>query len=204
MISRMKGVILEKQPPSILLDIQGMGYEIQLPMICFYQLPERGEEAIIFTHFMVREEAQVLYGFHHPKERAMFRELIKVNGVGPKLGLAILSGMSSEEFICALEKQDISDLVRLPGVGKKTAERLLLEMKDRVKNLNKNLFKSTDHPVSPSASSDVATKMTEAEAISALISLGYKPQEASRLIKNIARPDLDSQTLIKHALRSAL
>ncbi|ACQ68528.1 Holliday junction DNA helicase RuvA [Candidatus Williamhamiltonella defendens] len=204
MISRMKGIILEKQPPWILLDIQGMGYDIQLPMTCFYQLPELGQEAIIFTHFVVREDAQLLYGFHHPKERAMFSELIKVNGVGPKLGLAILSGMSSEEFICALEKEDISNLIKLPGVGKKTAERLLVEMKDRIKNLNKNLFKSTaDHMLS-SVSTDLSAKSAEAEAISALISLGYKPQEAAQLIKNIAQPDLDSQALIKHALRSTL
>ena len=134
MIGRLRGILLEKQPPEVLLDVSGVGYEIQLPMSSFYSLPELGLEAIIYTHFVVREDAQLLYGFADKHERAMFRELIKVNGVGPKLALAILSGMSANQFVQCIHNDAVTTLVKLPGVGKKTAERLVVEMKDRLKN----------------------------------------------------------------------
>lgn len=133
MIGRLRGNILEKQPPLVLLEANGVGYEVHMPMTCFYELPELGQEAIVFTHFVVREDAQLLYGFNDKQERALFRELIKVNGVGPKLALAILSGMSAQQFVSAVEREEITALVKLPGVGKKTAERLVVEMKDRFK-----------------------------------------------------------------------
>ncbi|WP_029859089.1 Holliday junction branch migration protein RuvA, partial [Vibrio parahaemolyticus] len=133
MIGRLRGILLEKQPPEVLIEVNGIGYEVQMPMSCFYELPNIGEEAIIYTHFVVREDAQLLYGFNTVKERALFREVIKANGVGPKLGLGILSGMTASQFVSCVEREDVSTLVKLPGVGKKTAERLVVEMKDRLK-----------------------------------------------------------------------
>ncbi|ANI29087.1 ATP-dependent DNA helicase RuvA [Yersinia entomophaga] len=204
MIGRIRGIILEKQPPLVLLETNGVGYEIQLPMTCFYELPEIGQEAIIFTQFIVREDAQLLYGFNDKQERALFRELIKVNGVGPKLALAILSGMSAQQFVGAVEREDITTLVKLPGVGKKTAERLVVEMKDRFKGLNGDLFNNTGEIPLPTTSAQVSAADTEAEAVSALVALGYKPQEASRLVSKIAKPGADCETLIRDALRAAL
>ena len=133
MIGRLRGIILEKQPPLVLLETAGVGYEVHMPMTCFYELPEAGQEAIVFTHFVVREDAQLLYGFNNKQERTLFKELIKTNGVGPKLALAILSGMSAQQFVNAVEREEVASLVKLPGIGKKTAERLIVEMKDRFK-----------------------------------------------------------------------
>ncbi|QHB32781.1 Holliday junction branch migration protein RuvA [Yersinia canariae] len=204
MIGRLRGIILEKQPPLVLLEANGVGYEVQLPMTCFYELPELGQEAIIFTQFVVREDAQLLYGFNDKQERALFRELIKVNGVGPKLALAILSGMSAQQFVAAVEREDITTLVKLPGVGKKTAERLVVEMKDRFKGLNGDLFNNTGDIQLPASASQTSDADIEAEAASALVALGYKPQEASRLVSKIAKPGADCETLIRDALRAAL
>ncbi len=202
MIGRLRGIILEKQPPEVLLEANGVGYEVQMPMTCFYELPDQGKEAVIFTHFVVREDAQLLYGFNNKQERALFRELIKVNGVGPKLALAILSGMSAQQFVTAVEKQEIATLVKLPGVGKKTAERLVVEMKDRFRGLSGDLFNTVSDLPQPVASNTVQD--AEAEAVAALISLGYKPQEASRMISKIAKPGSDSETLIRDALWAAM
>jgi len=181
-----------------------VGYEVHMPMTCFYELPELGQEAIVFTHFVVREDAQLLYGFNDKQERALFRELIKVNGVGPKLALAILSGMSAQQFVSAVEREEITALVKLPGVGKKTAERLVVEMKDRFKGLNGDLFNSSSEISLPSATDKVPDVDAEAEAVSALVALGYKPQEASRMVSKIAKPGADCETLIRDALRAAL
>ncbi|TCW00031.1 Holliday junction branch migration protein RuvA [Biostraticola tofi] len=205
MIGRLRGIILEKQPPLVLLETQGVGYEIHMPMTCFYALPNIGQEAIIYIHFVVREDAQLLFGFTHKQERALFRELIKVNGVGPKLALAILSGMSASQFVSAVEHQEINALVKLPGVGKKTAERLVVEMKDRFKGMSGDMFAvgATDFALSAPSAADTDIS-PENEAVEALVSLGYKPQEASRLVNKVARPDADSETLIREALRAAL
>ncbi|KAB5498755.1 Holliday junction branch migration protein RuvA [Serratia sp. RJAL6] len=203
MIGRLRGNILEKQPPLVLLEANGVGYEVHMPMTCFYELPEQGQEAIVFTHFVVREDAQLLYGFNDKQERALFRELIKVNGVGPKLALAILSGMSAQQFVSAVEREEITALVKLPGVGKKTAERLVVEMKDRFKGLNGDLFNSSEISL-PSAAEKAPEADAEAEAVSALVALGYKPQEASRMVSKIAKPGADCETLIRDALRAAL
>ncbi|AOV97228.1 Holliday junction DNA helicase RuvA [Edwardsiella hoshinae] len=202
MIGRLRGVILEKQPPQVLLEVCGVGYEVQMPMTCFYELPQPGSEAVIFTHFVVREDAQLLYGFNNKQERALFRELIKVNGVGPKLALAILSGMSAQQFVTAVEREEVAALVKLPGVGKKTAERLVVEMKDRFKGLSGDLFNPADD-MPPSAQPQVQAD-AEGEAVAALIALGYKPQEASRLVNRVASVGADSETLIRDALRAAL
>ncbi|KHN56490.1 Holliday junction branch migration protein RuvA [Pectobacterium fontis] len=205
MIGRLRGIILEKQPPQVLIEANGVGYEVHMPMTCFYELPELNQEAIIFTHFVVREDAQLLFGFNDKQERALFRELIKVNGVGPKLALAILSGMSATQFVSAVEREEISALVKLPGVGKKTAERLVVEMKDRFKGLSGDLFNPvSDIPLASPATTEPRAGDPETEAAAALIALGYKPQEASRMISKIARPDADCETLIRDALRAAL
>ncbi|HFZ4875394.1 Holliday junction branch migration protein RuvA [Serratia marcescens] len=204
MIGRLRGNILEKQPPLVLLEANGVGYEVHMPMTCFYELPELGQEAIVFTHFVVREDAQLLYGFNDKQERALFRELIKVNGVGPKLALAILSGMSAQQFVSAVEREEITALVKLPGVGKKTAERLVVEMKDRFKGLNGDLFNSSSEISLPSTAEKAPEADAEAEAVSALVALGYKPQEASRMVSKIAKPGADCETLIRDALRAAL
>ncbi|MWN30931.1 Holliday junction branch migration protein RuvA [Gilliamella sp. Pra-s65] len=202
MIGRLRGTIIEKQPPKVLIEVGGVGYNVFMPMTCFYELPENGQEVIVLTHFAVREDAQVLYGFNQEQERELFRELIKVNGVGPKLALAILSGMSASQFIGAVEQGEIKTLVKLPGVGNKTAQRLIVEMKDRIKHLgeplsNTSTFVDMDN-VQKSAN------QIEGEAVSALIALGYKPQEASRIISKVIKPEMDSETLIREALKSAL
>ncbi|WP_340615756.1 Holliday junction branch migration protein RuvA [Xenorhabdus entomophaga] len=206
MIGRLRGTVLEKQPPLVLLETSnGVGYEVHMPMTCFYELPEIGQEAILFTQFIVREDAQLLYGFNDKQERALFRELVKVNGVGPKLALAILSGMSAQQFVAAIEQESIASLVKLPGVGKKTAERLVVEMKDRFKGLNGDLFNQSSDINLPAAAKQANSDADiEAEAVAALVSLGYKPQEASRMVSKVAKPGADCETLIREALRAAL
>ncbi|MEI7187452.1 Holliday junction branch migration protein RuvA [Dickeya dianthicola] len=204
MIGRLRGIVLEKQPPLVLIEASGVGYEVHMPMTCFYELPDLGQEAVIFTHFVVREDAQLLFGFSNKQERSLFRELIKVNGVGPKLALAILSGMSAQQFVNAVERQEINTLVKLPGVGKKTAERLVVEMKDRFKGLNGDLFNAASDISLPAAANAEPEADPQAEAEAALVALGYKPQEASRMVSNVARPGADCETLIREALRAAL
>lgn len=204
MIGRLRGIILEKQPPLVLLETNGVGYEVHMPMTCFYELPELGQEAIVFTQFVVREDAQLLYGFNDKQERALFRELIKVNGVGPKLALAILSGMSAQQFVSAVEREEITTLIKLPGVGKKTAERLVVEMKDRFKGLNGDLFNNSSEIPLPASAAKAEEMDIEAEAASALVALGYKPQEASRMVSKVAKPGADCEALIREALRAAL
>ncbi len=204
MIGRLRGVILEKQPPLVLLEAGGVGYEVHMPMTCFYQLPASGEEAVIFTHLVIREDVRLLYGFNDKQERALFRELIKVNGIGPRLALTILSGMSAQQFIRAVECGELLTLIKLPGVGKKTAERLIVEMKDRLSLLNHNNTDAhTQSQYSATLIPDLSDTHIEAQAASALISLGYKPHEASRLISKIARKGADCETLIREALRVA-
>lgn len=202
MIGRLRGIIIEKQPPKVLIDVGGVGYNVFMPMTCFYDLPNNGQEVIVLTHLIVREDAQLLYGFNHEQERELFRELIKVNGVGPKLALAILSGMSAKQFIVAVEQSEIKTLVKLPGVGTKTAERLIVEMKDRVKRFGEEL--SDSMTVIETGNIKKSSNQIESEAVSALIALGYKPQEASRIISKVIKPEMDCETLIREALKSAL
>lgn len=204
MIGRLRGNLIEKQPPELLIEVSGIGYEVQMPMSCFYELPEVGEEAIVYTHFVVREDAQLLYGFNTTKERALFREVIKANGVGPKLGLAILSGMTAAQFVSCVEREDISTLIKLPGVGKKTAERLVVEMKDRLKGWGAgDLFTpATDAAPLDSEPQAVASHNAEDEAVSALIALGYKPQQASKVVAQVIKADMSSEAVIREALKS--
>ncbi|MBY6197403.1 Holliday junction branch migration protein RuvA [Vibrio hangzhouensis] len=203
MIGRLRGTLIEKQPPELLIEVGGVGYEVQMPMSCFYELPEIGQEAIIYTHFVVREDAQLLYGFNTVRERALFREVIKANGVGPKLGLGILSGMSASQFVSCVEREDISTLVKLPGVGKKTAERLVVEMKDRLKGWGAgDLFTPATDAAPMDSVSAMAADNAEEEAVSALLALGYKPTQASKVISQVAKPDMTSEALIREALRA--
>ncbi|MGS4881487.1 Holliday junction branch migration protein RuvA [Photobacterium damselae] len=205
MIGRLRGTVLEKQPPEVLLEVGGIGYEVQMPMSCFYELPEVGQEAIIFTHFVVREDAQLLYGFNKKSERELFREVIKANGVGPKLGLAILSAMTASQFVLSVEQEDITTLVKIPGVGKKTAERLLVEMKDRLKGWGEgNLFTPAQDTAASNApiQNPSSQARAEDEAVSALVALGYKPQQASKVVSQVAQPEMSSETIIREALRS--
>lgn len=203
MIGRLRGTVLEKQPPQVLLEVGGVGYEVHMPMTCFYELPEVGKEALVFTHFVVREDAQLLFGFNSKQERALFRELIKVNGVGPKLALAILSGMSAQQFVNAVEREEPASLVKLPGIGKKTAERLVVEMKDRFKGMHGDLFTPAVDMVLSAPAGPVMDD-AEAEAAAALVALGYKPQEASRMVSKVASAGASSETLIREALRAIL
>lgn len=201
MISQLKGILIEKQPPYIVLDVHGVGYEIAMPMTCFYDLPENGESLTILTQFIVREDAQLLYGFNAQSERWLFRELIKVNGVGPKLALAILSGLSADQFVQAVEQEDLTTLIKLPGVGKKTAERLLVEMRDRIKN-HQSLLEKNINGAFLNRSLSLKSSI-EQEAILALTTLGYKPLEAKKMVGQVIQEEMDCESVIKAALKKA-
>jgi Holliday junction DNA helicase RuvA len=204
-IGRLRGILIEKQPPEILLEVGGVGYELHLPMTCFYELPILGDEVTLYTHFVVREDAQLLYGFTDKKTRALFRELLKANGVGPKLALAILSGLSASQFVLAVEREEIGTLIKLPGVGKKTAERLVVEMKDRLKGWSEGaLFTPHTDAVTLQQANSEQPSSVEEEAISALLALGYKPQQASLAVGKVYKPDMKVEAVIRDALRSML
>ena len=192
MIGRIRGTLAEKQPPEILVDVAGVGYEIHMPMTSFYQLPAVGEEVVVYTHFVVREDAQLLFGFADKMERGLFRELIKANGVGPKLGLAILSGMSASQFLASVQNEDVSALVSLPGIGKKTAERLVVEMKDKISEISDEESNASQ----PGVNSAVA------ESINALVNLGYKTKDAKNILDKIESDGLSVEELIRQALKS--
>ncbi|WP_339671639.1 Holliday junction branch migration protein RuvA [Dasania marina] len=197
MIGRIHGILLEKQAPLLLVDVQGLGYEIQAPMSTIYQLPAIGQAVTLHIHMVVREDAQLLYGFVELRERALFKTLIKVSGVGPKLALTLLSGMETDDFVRCVHDNDIASLVRLPGVGKKTAERLLVEMRDRLKDWH--IASSSGLPLMAAA----AGPDYVSEAESALISLGYKPQEASKAISAVNDGEAQSsESLIRAALKN--
>jgi Holliday junction DNA helicase RuvA len=199
MIGRLRGKIAIKQPPMLLLDVNGVGYEVEAPMSTFYNLPEVGTETTLFTHLAVREDAHILYGFFSDKERLLFRTLLKVNGVGAKMALVILSGMSAAEFALCVQTEDTTALVRLPGIGKKTAERLIIEMRDRLDKLDTSL-PSTAIASGPAESQTEASPV--ADAVSALIALGYKPVDASRMVRSLDTTGLASEEIIRKALQS--
>ncbi len=198
MIGFVRGKLVSKAPPLLLLDVQGIGYEIEAPMTTFYNLPALGETVMLSTHLLVREDAHILFGFSSESDRSLFRALIKVNGVGAKLALTILSGLSAEEFHRCIHDSDAPALVRLPGIGKKTAERLIIEMRDR-------LPKTEADGVSASSvgSLNSVANNPKQEAVSALISLGYKPQDASLMVRNVADQDQSCEHIIRLALQSA-
>jgi Holliday junction DNA helicase RuvA len=196
MIGSLAGVLTSKAPPHLLVEVGGVGYEIEAPMSTFYELPAVGERVRLLTHLLVREDAQVLYGFATGGERTLFRHLLKVAGVGPRTALAILSGVTGAAFAQAIHEQDTATLTRIPGVGRKTAERLIVEMRDRLGDLDGAM------PVSgPAAGGRI--EGAEAEAYSALVALGYRPAEATRLLKGAAS-GLTTEQLIRRALQGAV
>ncbi len=199
MIGRLSGKLMEKQPPWLLLDVNGVGYEIEAPMTTFYNLPDVGEAITLFTHLAVRDDAHLLFGFGSEQERHLFRTLIKVNGVGAKMGLTILSGIEATEFALCIQDNNVNRLVKLPGVGKKTAERLIIEMRDKLSSWDVSSAGSSNSETPVKTQNDPAD-----EAVSALISLGYKPQEASRFVHSVANDGMDSEEIIREALKSSV
>jgi holliday junction DNA helicase RuvA len=201
MIGRIRGNLVHKQAPVIVVEAGGVGYELQVPMTTLFQLPELGSEVALLTHFVVREDAQLLYGFIEEGDRSLFRELIKVSGVGPKLALTILSGMDAHSFARCVQRDDLSALVALPGVGKKTAERLLVEMRDKLKDWLARVENAQGEVEGGGARTLLTDIVADAEG--ALISLGYKPQEASRMVTAVNDDSVrDSEELIRRALKS--
>ncbi len=198
MIGFLRGKLAHKAPPFLLLDVQGVGYEIEAPMTTFYDLPLVGAEITLHTHVVIREDAHSLFGFLKEADRAMFRTLIKVNGVGPKLALTILSGQSAEEFQRCIRDNDTQGLIRLPGVGKKTAERLVIEMRDRLPDLGAPPGPNTALTPTPVAAHP------KQEAISALCSLGYKPIDANKMVQHINAEGKSCEDIIRLALQGAL
>jgi Holliday junction DNA helicase RuvA len=195
-IGLLRGKILDKQPPRLLLEVQGVGYEVDAPMTTFYDLPDVGAEVTLYTHLAVREDAHTLYGFTTLTDRDLFRSLLKVNGVGARLALGILSGMDARTFIACVQGGDAAALVKLPGIGKKTAERLIIELRDRLAAL----APATVLPGTP-----VATVSSPVEeAVSALVGLGYKAQQASNMVRLIDTTDMSSEDIIRSALQSTL
>lgn len=211
MIGRLSGIIAEKFPPEILIEVAGVGYEVTMPMTSIYALPELNEHTIIYTHFVVREDAQLLYGFSNTTERKLFRLLIKVNGVGPKLALAVLSAMSADQFVSCVRHDDLSGIVKIPGVGKKTAERLLIEMRDRLKD-----WQNSSTPVTDAMPLQLDSEQTfinstndnaynnKGDATNALVSLGYKQIQADKAVKLVYTEGMSSEDIIRHALKSML
>lgn len=202
MIGLLRGILLEKKSPQLLLEAGGVGYEVELPTSNFYQLPAVGENLVLYTHFVVREDAQLLYGFLQARDRALFRLLIKVNGVGPKVGLSILSSIETTDFVRSIQAQDVASLTQLPGIGKKMAERLVIELKSRLEDwwLESGGGESIQDLVG--AGSVHESSRVIQDAITALVSLGYKPYLASQVIAKIKDQAETSEQLIRLALQN--
>lgn len=199
MIGRLQGEVIEKQAPFLLLDVKGVGYELEAPMSTFYELPECGETVMLHTHLLVREDSHTLYAFKQVRDRSLFRNLLKVNGVGAKMALAILSGMDANAFTQCIHQGDVGSLVRIPGVGKKTAERLILDMRDRLDN--EVITHAVSNGKNANGLNGHAQQDPIADAVSALVSLGYKPNEASRMVSNVDTNNLNSENIIREALK---
>ncbi|MDH4258815.1 MAG: Holliday junction branch migration protein RuvA [Gammaproteobacteria bacterium] len=193
MIGYLRGKLVRKQPPALIIEVAGVGYELEAPMSTFYKLPELGSEVNLHTHLVVREDAHLLYGFATEDERRLFRDLLRVSGIGPKIGLALLSGINVETFLVCVEAQDVDMLIRIPGIGRKIAERLLIEMRDRIRALG---------PISSAPQSGDGAS-AQAEAYSALVALGYRPVEVTRLLKSVDNEGAGTEELIRRALQAA-
>ena len=204
MIGMLRGKLIYRQAPDLMLDVNGVGYELQASMTTFYDLPELNQEVTLHTHFIVREDAQVLYAFSSTNERELFRTLLKVNGVGPKMALAIVSGMTVQEFADRVRDGDVTGLTRLPGVGKKTAERLIIEMRDRLPKAMPELEGQAGEQTTLDANTSGSPKDLEEEAVTALLALGYKPAEASRMVSRQANQGLSVEVMIRNALKDSL
>ncbi|NEZ04602.1 Holliday junction branch migration protein RuvA [Wenzhouxiangella sp. XN201] len=192
MIVRLSGTLIQREPPALTIDVGGVGYEVEAPLNVFDRLPADGEPVTVLTHLVVREDAHTLYGFTHESDRRLFRELLKVSGIGPRLALAILSGVSGEDFALMVEAGDSQALTRLPGIGKKTAERLILEMRGRISDLGGD------------AGTSNKPGDAGAEARAALTALGYSASEALKMVQSVADPELSSEALIRAALKKKM
>jgi holliday junction DNA helicase RuvA len=199
LIGFLRGRLAAKHPPVLLLDVGGVGYEIEAPMSTFYGLPAVGADIMLHTHLVVREDAHILFGFGTERERSLFRELIKISGVGPRIALGILSGASVDEFHRCVEAQDAASLTRIPGIGRKTAERLIIEMRDRLQSLASGQSFEIRGPAGIGA----PAPSPQAEAFSALVALGYKPAEVTRLLQKVDPSVTTTEELIRHALRAS-
>lgn len=196
MIGRLRGILLSKQPPWLLIEVGGIGYELEAPMSTIYDLPATGKEVILLTHYAVKEDSVALYGFLHESERTLFRNLQKVSGIGAKISLAVLSGVSTQDFARLVHAGDVVALTKIPGIGKKTAERIVVELRDRVDGLGiamPGLSAASGAPLDPAG-----------EATIALQQLGYKPAEVTRLVQKVAEQGDSAETIIRKALRAAL
>lgn len=200
MIGRLRGEIADKQAPHLLLDVNGVGYELEAPMSTFFNLPDAGEQTTLYTHLAIRDDAHVLYAFGTESERALFRSLLKVNGVGAKMALGILSGMSAEDFSHCVQNEDVASLVRLPGIGKKTAQRLIVEMRDRLAKLE---LEPASGFISTAGAAPSRPVTPVSDAVAALTALGYRPQDASQMVKAVESEGLSSEELIRAALKAA-
>ena len=198
MIGWLRGRLVHKRPPALMLDVNGVGYELEAPMSTFYVLPAPGETVSLHTHLVVREDAHLLYGFATENERRLFRDLLRVSGVGPKIGLALLSGITVDAFAVCVESQDIETLVRVPGIGRKTAERLVVELRDRVRGYDGTLPGEDRHAPATGAARGAA-----AEAYSAMVALGYRPAEVTRLLKGVKTDGAATENIIREALKLA-
>ena len=194
MIGRLKGILVHKQPPWLVVDVNGVGYELEAPMSTFYDLPEVGREVALFTHYAQKEDSVSLYGFLREGERRLFRDVQKVSGIGAKIALAVLSGASVDDFARLVQTSDVTALTRIPGIGKKTAERMVVELRDRAAD-----FGGGGGPIGGSVAHDPLS-----EAVVALQQLGYKPAEAARMARDAAAAGDDAATIIRKALKSAL
>jgi len=201
LIGLIRGKLLNKQPPELLVDVHGVGYEMEAPMSTFYQLPGLGEEVLLHTHMVVREDAQLLYAFYSTGERKLFRNLIRINGVGPKLALTILSGISARDFARAVQEGDAAVLTGLPGVGKKTAERLIVELRDK---LSDDIVPVSEDSAGASSVSTGHQPSPVSDAVSALTALGYKAQEASRMVRAVDAAGLETEAIIRAALQGTV
>lgn len=196
MIGRLRGILVSKQPPSLLIEVAGVGYEVEAPMSTIYDLPGIGKEVVLLIHHAVKEDSVALYGFLHEAERALFRNLLKVSGIGAKIALAVLSGVSVNDFARLVQAGDVVALTKIPGIGRKTAERIVVELRDRVDGLGISL---------PGASMHAGAPLDPAgEATVALQQLGYKPVEATRLVQKVAASGDTAEAIIRKALRAAL
>ncbi len=197
MIGRLRGILLEKHPPRLLVEAGGVGYELEAPMSTFYRLPATGSEVILHTHLVVRDDAHLLFAFASEAERSLFRSLIRVNGVGARLALTILSGMEAGDFARCVQEGDTAALTRLPGVGKKTAERLVVEMRDRLDDWQ-------PAPAAAPGPAPAGAPDPEREAIDALVALGYRPAEAARMVSRLDIAGMASEDIIRAALKASL
>ena len=195
MIARLAGTLIHKQPPLMVIDVAGVGYEVEAPLSVFYDLPELGQAVVILTHLSIKDDSHTLYGFSSEAERTLFRQLLKISGIGAKLALTILSGASGEELARYVAERDSASLTRLPGIGKKTADRIIIELRDKLDLIPFAVLKAA-------GGGPVVPPDAVSEAITALNALGYKPQESSSMVRKVAEPEMSVEEIIRHALQS--